>query len=420
MKTKTVGREVATVGVCQIFSYYHPVFAGAAIRHNRLAVELIQNGSEVFVLTPRWKDTKAREDVNGVTVYRIPVVRFGPKWLQYIVFGLLAPWYVLRHRKEFQVLHSFGYSVFYLPALVTAKWLAKRVIVESTLMKPGEAKRSPTLRERLETRFLKRWDAYVGISRPLIAEFLDRGAPSEKVKLLPPSVETEWYIPASSETRRSLRDTYGYDADDVVICFVGSITQRKGADVLVRAFSELGSQSPQYHLLMVGDYEATPAVEAFKDRLWREIEEAGLIDQVRFTGRVDDQSGLVEYLQLSDIFAFPSRREGFGTALIEAMSVGLACVSGEMKGVVDDIVESGRNGIVVPTYGREDWAEAIRGLGESADLRDRLGREGRRMVVENFSREGAVRRQLDFYRQVLELDDGATAVTDADKDRTPG
>ena len=390
---------MAPITVCQLFSYYLPMSAGAAIRHNRLANALKQRGCEIFVLTPKWWKVDSREVVNGIEVYRIPISPFGPKWFRYTTFGLLLPWYILRHRQEFQILHSFGYSVFYIPTLLTAKLIGKRVMVESTLMKPDASSRSPTLRERLETRLLSLWDGYVGISRPLLAQFLDAAVPPCRVKLLPPSVDTDLYRPTSAEERQRLRLAHGYSPQDVVTCFVGSIVPRKGTDILIEAFATLAHRSPKHHLLMVGDYDG--GNRDFKDALWRTVEDSGLAEQVRFTGRIDNQSLLLEHLRVSDIFAFPSRREGFGTALIEAMAVGLACISGEMQGVVHDIIESGRNGIVVPSYEPEQWVAAIQDLCDRPELRRRLGRAGQQTVAEKFSRGVAVERQLSFYQQIL-------------------
>ena len=101
---------------------------------------------------------------------------------------------------------------------------------------------------------------------------------------------------------------------------------------------------------------------------------------------VGDPSLIVRYLSAADIFAFPSRDEGFPVAPIEAMSAGLPCVAATAPGITD-IFEGGEasGAVLVPVDDPAAFADALVRLIDDAALCEELGRRARRRALDGFS-----------------------------------
>ncbi|MCM1177486.1 MAG: glycosyltransferase family 4 protein [Ruminococcus flavefaciens] len=99
-----------------------------------------------------------------------------------------------------------------------------------------------------------------------------------------------------------------------------------------------------------------------------------------------------------DIFVLTSNHEGFGLALIEAMTVGLACVASHIHDVTDHIIADGKEGVLCERNDINAFAEAIYKLACDTDVRIAMGKAAREKVIREFS----VRRQGREYRQLFE------------------
>jgi glycosyltransferase involved in cell wall biosynthesis len=109
---------------------------------------------------------------------------------------------------------------------------------------------------------------------------------------------------------------------------------------------------------------------------------------------VTDRDTIRRWLAAGDVYAFPSRYEGFAVAPIEAMTVGLPVVAADASGV-PDVFQGGEaaGGIVVPRGDAAAFAEALGRILDDPVLGRELGRRARERVEQAFSLE-AVGRQL--------------------------
>ncbi|MFQ5889828.1 MAG: glycosyltransferase family 4 protein [Gemmatimonadota bacterium] len=186
-----------------------------------------------------------------------------------------------------------------------------------------------------------------------------------------------------------------YRPDDrIKVLIVGEWSERKGHETLLDAFARL---DPSRYVLWVvggGSWDGD-----FYD-VAEETGRRGLRDRVIIWGRVPEEFLKVLYSS-ADVFALPSRTtragvtEGIPVALMEAMSFRLPVVSTNHTGIPELVEE-----ILVPENDAAALRDALASLGESKELRRRLGDRNREIVCDRFS-EGNVRHIKDIFEQVL-------------------
>jgi glycosyltransferase involved in cell wall biosynthesis len=203
------------------------------------------------------------------------------------------------------------------------------------------------------------------LSSVVSEEAAQHGVSRAKLAVLPGSVDLE---SLSAIKREDARRHFGLDPSDRVISTVGHAVRVKGWDILIKAFGSVAREFPRAQLWLIGSH-TDEHERATYESLASMLAKLKLSDRVWFLGRRDDIPML---LGASDVFAFPSRSEGQGSALTEAMAAGLPCVACAVGGIVDSM-EHGQNGMLVPREDASALAAAMKSLLADASLRDRLG-----------------------------------------------
>jgi GalNAc-alpha-(1->4)-GalNAc-alpha-(1->3)-diNAcBac-PP-undecaprenol alpha-1,4-N-acetyl-D-galactosaminyltransferase len=172
---------------------------------------------------------------------------------------------------------------------------------------------------------------------------------------------------------------------------VGRLHHDKGFDILLKAFSLLGNEHPEWRLTVLGEGEERGRLEMLRDEL-------RLGGRVSFPGRVKDPYTL---LQRASLFVLPSRTEGFPLALCEALACGLPAVCTDCAGGVRDIIEDGVNGILVPVGDASALARALNRLMTDEAQRCQLARRAPE-VVERFKLEKTLDAWESLLREVVD------------------
>jgi glycosyltransferase involved in cell wall biosynthesis len=171
-----------------------------------------------------------------------------------------------------------------------------------------------------------------------------------------------------------------------VIGAVGRLSPEKGFDVLLRALPELSGT----RLVLVGDGSE-------RGRLERLARDLGVANRVEITGWVNDARS---HLPSFDLFVLPSRLESFPLAVVEAMLAERAVVAAQI-GSIPEAVIHGETGMVVPPDEPHSLAAAIAELLASPDRRAQMGRNARKLALEQFSAPAMARSYEHLYREVL-------------------
>lgn len=156
------------------------------------------------------------------------------------------------------------------------------------------------------------------------------------------------------------RKEIGVPQDAILLFSVGELGVRKNHEVVVRALGKLHDKNIHYAICGEG------ILEDYLKNLCKELD---IADNVHFLGYHRD---IPEICKSSDIYVFPSQREGLGISALEGMASGLPLVSSYINGI-RDYTEEGVTGYTLQPYDVEGYAKAIRFLADNPKVRKMFG-----------------------------------------------
>lgn len=159
-----------------------------------------------------------------------------------------------------------------------------------------------------------------------------------------------------------------------IILGIGRLARQKGFDLLLRAFAKSGLAHDGWRVVILGEGEERQPLSALSS----ELEISGVVEMC---GQVTNVS---EWILKSSIFAMSSRYEGFPNALIEAMQLGLPCISFDCPGGPRALIDDGCNGVLVPAEDVAGLSEGLKKLSQNKAFRERLSQQARE-VCDRFS-----------------------------------
>lgn len=167
-----------------------------------------------------------------------------------------------------------------------------------------------------------------------------------------------------------------------IILNVGRLDPQKDQETLIRAFSRIADDHPDWHLRIIGEGPLRPQLEAL-------ITALGLDGRVSLPG-ISKQ--IHDEYSAASIFVMPSRYEAFGLATVEAMSHGLPVIGFADCPGTNEVIEDGFNGYLVGADDRiEGLSEAMRELIVSESVRQRIGQNGK-LTHQKFAPDKIVQR----------------------------
>lgn len=205
---------------------------------------------------------------------------------------------------------------------------------------------------------------------------------SEKIKVLgngsSNGVDTNFYkkdyLGAENEIL-SLNHELGIKTSDFVFMFLGRLAKDKGIIELVSAFNKMSKEDPNLKLLLVGPLEQENS--SLSEDILNVIKNA---EAIIYPGRTDNVRG---FLRLADVFVFPSYREGFPNALLQAGAMGLPLIATDINGC-NEIIENNKTGFLIPVRDEETLFKKMKFLYKNSETRLKFAINIRNSVEKEF------------------------------------
>jgi len=162
-----------------------------------------------------------------------------------------------------------------------------------------------------------------------------------KISILPNTVDASRFQIAAKPAY--LLDQYNFKAEQVIILTVARLAEakrHKGYDQILKALPQIRQAIPNVYYIIVGKGKDQPRIEQL-------IAQLGLQDCVTLAGFVPDDQ-LCDYYNLCDVFAMPSKREGFGIVYLEALACGKPTLGGNQDGAIDALCHGELGALVNP------------------------------------------------------------------------
>ena len=214
--------------------------------------------------------------------------------------------------------------------------------------------------------------------------------PDTQLEVIPNFVDPADWPVCDDPQRTVLRDLWpDLQPGELVVSHTSNFRPVKDLPVLIAAFAQVAGQRPA-RLVLIGDGPERSGAE----RLVRQL---GLSHRVAFLGKQDDFAAV---LAASDVFALPSRTEGFGLAALEALACGVPVVASDVGGL-PEVVRAGETGLLVPVGDAGAFAHAILQLTADPARHQAFRTAARADAVARFSPEPLLDQYEALYRRVL-------------------
>ena len=203
----------------------------------------------------------------------------------------------------------------------------------------------------------------------------DQGVEPEKVRVLPWALDPQFEALAANAGKNKVPAAFPRGPVVLTVGRWRADERYKGMDTLITALPRLLPRWPELQLVAVGDGD---------DRLWLAdlAEETGVERHVHFLSGLSYEELAACYAHC-EMFALPSRGEGFGLVYLEAMASGKPVIGGAHGGA-PEVIEDGKTGYLVPHGDAAQLATAIETLLSDASLREEMGRRGKQRVENEF------------------------------------
>lgn len=234
--------------------------------------------------------------------------------------------------------------------------------------------------------------AFIAVSGSVRDHMVERlGISAKQITTIPNGADIARF--QTAQTQQQARRALGLPSDRRIIGLVGRISEQKGQEDLIRAAPSLLAAFPDAHFVFAG----APDEAGHQHHMEGLVRELGVGHAVTFHGFLTDMAA---FYRAIDLLAAPSRWEGFGLMLVEAMAAGAPIVAARV-GAIPEVVVEGETALLVPPADPAALAGAIQALLHDPTAMQRFAANGRKRA-HRFSWERAGTALDHVYRTLLD------------------
>jgi glycosyltransferase involved in cell wall biosynthesis len=225
-------------------------------------------------------------------------------------------------------------------------------------------------------------------------------APMKKFFTIYSGMELDEFLKVKEN--KNLKKNLGIKENEIVIGKIARLFELKGHRFLLKSAKEVIEQFPQTKFLLVGNGN-------LRDKLEQQAIDLGIKDKIIFAGLVPREK-IPQYISIMDIVVHVSLREGLARAIPQALACGKPVVAFNIDGA-EEVIENGKTGFLInpPFIPEEKWncyntqqlTSCIIKLLKDKNLRDKMGKEGKKKVEPIFRAEYMVESMDNLYKKLL-------------------
>jgi len=370
---------------------YLPNQGGVEIFLSDLAVWFNSQGQDIKIIAQKYpRRLTTREVINGVEVFRCLFFDPKPPALKlksiaaYIYAFILFPfnffkflWTMDRFNPDVINYHFPGAANYFL--LLYLRFRKVKLIVSLHGSDVRELPYESSISRRLLKKTLKRADFIIANSKYILKEG----------NLIESSITAKSTVIYNGIDKKNFNSQEAHKQQGKYIFAMGRFIEKKGFDILIKAFGEVAQHNDNISLIIAGDGPR-------RSGLKRLVGDLGLRDKIKLLAW-SDRGQIVKYLKGCEFFVLPSRYEAFGMAVIESLSAGKPVIAAACGGP-EEIIKNGINGILVEKENSRALAGAIRELLTNRKLFTDLI-EGARNSIGGFGIEKTGQEYLTIFRR---------------------
>jgi UDP-glucose:(heptosyl)LPS alpha-1,3-glucosyltransferase len=369
--------------------------------------ELAENFSrnhEVHIFAISWTDVRSDRIIfHKVPVFsylkffaRFPFLKYFERAVlqaEIVTYALYTTVYFFCFGSRFDVIHTNGADSLYSSDVVSAHSIYKAW--RDYMVKSGQKKLYSVDPFSV---FIEWWLYHIGCAKKIIVDAITgkneliqyHGTSEDRIIVVPLGSDTNEFKQISKILLSDLVAKYGIEKNETVLFILSTELPRKGVYELIQAFALLKTKH-NLKLFIAG--EGRPHGPQKYIELAKKL---GIHERVIFAGHVTD---LNRYYNLGDIFVFPTKYEGFGIPILEAMAVGLPVITSRTG--AGELITDGVDGVMLNDQNNpNEIAEKIQMLLNDKSLRERIGINARK-TAERYTWAETAKRTMEVYKEII-------------------
>jgi alpha-maltose-1-phosphate synthase len=381
------------MNICHVISVPFPPVEGIGTYVNCLSTKLIEKGHKVTVITRGPLNGIQKDVINGIEVIRVPFIPIYPFYMH--VHEIFVNKVIKSLESKIDIVHIHSPLV---PLIHTSHPILTTIhtpmLTDSYYRKVNSlfsifSKISQRfVSYPLEMKLMKSSDLITTLTASISEELVNEyGLKQKEIIVIGNGVDEKFFYPKYTQSG------YGNNEKKYIL-FVGRMDREKGLFDLIECGKFICDARSDIFFLIVGGGRDL-------DKLKGIVKKLELQQRFIFLGQIDKEK-LIDLYQHATLFVLPSYHEGLPTVLLEAMSSGVPVVATNVRGN-QDIVSSGKNGMLVPPRDPKKMAEVILTLLEDERLMKIFGENARKTIEEKYTWDRVSNDVLSCYKLLVSV-----------------